>query len=484
MTRRLKVLTLFTYLALSFSASIAQNNQNDTAFAKQQPDSLKLPFAISNEKMLSDEDLEHKKEGLYFTGVPDISSDPVNGFGAGLEGSMYINGKRSDPFFKYTPYRMKMDVAVFVTTKLQREVAFKFDIPYIFNSKWRLRVEASYEVNPNNLYFGKDENTLKPLTNPNNPQQTFRTFKDYNDNLSYVRKGNTGEAPLVTDIFYNTYRKDEYILNVSGERSYWDSKLRLLAGYEFAVLNISTFDGKSYKNALDTASNQTVEMPNGMSKLQTDNAAGNFYGVGKSHISFLQLGIVYDTRDLETDPSSGVFAEITNELSIKGVASSFSINKTFVHVKFYQQLFPKVFKKFVLAFRFGMGYTALNAPFFEYQDEWSSEGSIEGLGGAHTLRGYKQSRFLARVMNFANLELRLRFWQTKLLKQHLAFSAVPFCDAGGVWNDFNTLTRFQNYRVSPGLGLRIAWNVNTILRFDYAVSKEDNQFFFSLGQSF
>ena len=138
----------------------------------------------------------------------------------------------------------------------------------------------------------------------------------------------------------------------------------------------------------------------------------------------------------------------------------------------------------ILAGRFGMGYTAWDAPFFEYQDEWSSEGSIEGLGGAHTIRGYKQGRFLARGMTFGNIELRTRFFQTNIYKQHLAFSAVPFFDFGGVWDNFKNVANPDNYRFGEGMGLRIAWNVNTILRFDYAVSKEDSQFFFTFGHSF
>ena len=77
-------------------------------------------------------------------------------------------------------------------------------------------------------------------------------------------------------------------------------------------------------------------------------------------------------------------------------------------------------------------------------------------------------------MGFSNLELRWRFATTTVLNQHLAFSGVPFFDIGGVWNNLSEMNA-NNMRYSPGLGFRIAWNVNTILRFDYAVSKEDNQ---------
>ena len=78
-------------------------------FAQQKKDSTKLPFAISDEKKLSDEDLKDKKEGAYLTGAPDISSDPVNGFGYGGEGELFFNGHRSDPFFAYTAYRAKLN---------------------------------------------------------------------------------------------------------------------------------------------------------------------------------------------------------------------------------------------------------------------------------------------------------------------------------------------------------------------------------------
>ena len=101
-----------------------------------------LPFAIAKEKKIDQEELDAKKEGVSVTGIPDVSSDPINGQGLGAEGSVFFNGKRSDPFFAYTPYRKKIDIALFNTTKSQREVKVALDIPYIFNSKWRLRIAS------------------------------------------------------------------------------------------------------------------------------------------------------------------------------------------------------------------------------------------------------------------------------------------------------------------------------------------------------
>ncbi|MBS1647289.1 MAG: BamA/TamA family outer membrane protein [Bacteroidetes bacterium] len=419
-----------------------------------QKDSTKLPFIIADEKKLSEEDLTHKREGFYVTGVPQLSSDPVNGFGYGAEGFMYFNGKKSDPLFAYTPYRKKISLSVFNTTKMQNEVVLGLDVPYIFNSKWRLRVEGIYENDPNMLYFGVSEKSLQALVGPQNGL-AYPSYQAYDNSLSGVYKN------------YNRFtEKNNVVLNVSGEYSFFQGKMRSIVGYRVAHMNVNPYAGASL--------------------LQDDYTKNRAYGVGHSFVTMLQSGIVYDTRDLESDPNQGVFAEFTNELSTNVLGSQFTFDKMLLHVKAYRRLFPKTFKKVILCARAGISGLAGNAPFYEFQEVWSSEGGIYGVnGGGFVLRGYKQSRFVASCINFANVEIRARFVQFKALKQHIALSFVPFFDIAGTGNTLSRLLGYSaNYRYAEGLGLRIAWNVNTILRFDYAFSQEDRQFFFQFGHAF
>ena len=427
-------------------------------FAQTEPavrvDTLKLPFAISDSKKMDEEELNSKKEGISFAGVPDISSDPINGQGIGAEGAIYFNGKRTDPFFAYTPYRAELNVAIFITNKSQKSIGLSLDIPYINNTKWRLRAEAAYSIDPNQLFFGITEKSLKPLS--------YSTSSGVVNNASYTDYDN---SLVGNKAFYNTYTKTEAVVNVSGERSYLEGKLRLLIGYEIASFNVST-------------------PLNDSSLIRQQYNKGEIIGYGKNRISLLQSGIIYDTRNLETDPSRGIFAEITNELSLKVLGSQYNFNKVFLHVNGYYSIFPNILKKTVLCGSFGISSTNGNAPFFEYPDAWSSQGDIDGLGGSKTLRGYKQARFAASVIQYADIELRIRFLQFKTLKQHFAFSAVPFFDEGGVWDNLSRINHLENLRTSEGMGLRIVWNTNTVLRFDYAISKEDKQFFFQLGHTF
>ena len=417
----------------------------------------RLPFAIAQEKRLPDEELADKQEGRYLTGLPNISSDPLNGFGLGADLELYFNGKRSDPFFAYTPYRHLIGIAAFTTLKKQRELILTWDAPYFARSLWRLRGEVGYERNPNLVYFGRTaKESLLPLSLPNAGGEitnTHRTYKSY-------------EAALPDSAsHYDEYDKEEYIVNVSGERSYNEGRVRLLVGYEVAYVNIRPFDGRS--------------------RLREDEARkpGLIRGVGPNVVTITQVGAVYDTRNFEPDPSAGTFAEVTEEISLPELGSAFTFFKTFAQAKRYQRLWGSKYRG-ILTGRIAGGYTAGDAPFYEYQDQWSSEGSIEGLGGPHTIRGYKQSRFLGRATVWANLELRQRVVAFKLGKQGFSLDAVPFADAGTVSDDFAGLVRASDYRINGGLGARLAWNLSTIIRLDYAVSAEDAQLFLGLGHAF
>ncbi|HTB32835.1 MAG TPA: DUF5982 domain-containing protein [Bacteroidia bacterium] len=422
------------------------------------PDSLKLPFPIAKEKRLSDDDLKEKKEGWHVTGEPDLSSDPEHGFGAGAELQLFFTGKRTDPFFAYTPYRSQIDVSAFYTSGGEKEFEFGWDIPYIFNSQYRFRGNCTDETDPDHLFFGVTENTLKPLSYyPGNDSS-----KAIVNNASFDDYSNNQVGSIAN---YNAYQQEERSIGMTLERSWIEGKVRTLVGYELDWYNTTT--------PLDNNS-----------LLHEEAMEGLVSGYGINRTGEAKFGLIYDTRDLEDDPSNGSFSELTYQYSAAGLGSNFNYSRIFFHYNYYQRLFPSIFKKLVFAGRIGLGYTAGNAPFYEYLDQWSSEGDIDGLGGPATLRGYALGRFVAPVMALGNLELRYRFWEVNFLEQHLGFYAIPFFDAGGVWNTLNRISNLQNMRYSGGPGAQISWNEDTILRFDFGICAEGNQFYFGIGQIF
>ena len=232
----------------------------------------------------------------------------------------------------------------------------------------------------------------------------------------------------------------------------------------------------------DPANGQSVKAPNGTSLLRRDFQQGLISGLDGGWVSILQTALIYDTRDFEPDPTRGYYLEIANEFSNPIIGSQFNFDKLFIQGRFYKKL--PIGTRTVLGGRLGIGNIfGDNAPFFEYQDQWSPEGSINALGGKQSLRGHRANRFLARSLAFANFELRYRITETKLGKQRFAFTLAPFFDAGTVrdkWQDIN----FTNIKTSYGGGLRVAWNQSTIVSFDYGISKEDKLFYFGIGQAF
>ena len=64
-----------------------------------------------------------------------------------------------------------------------------------------------------------------------------------------------------------------------------------------------------------------------------------------------------------------------------------------------------------------------------------------------------------------------------------ALEAVPFLDMGRVFDSVGQTT-FDNWKLTEGLGLRIAWSEATIIMIDYARSVEDDALYLNFNHIF
>jgi hemolysin activation/secretion protein len=112
-----------------------------------------------------------------------------------------------------------------------------------------------------------------------------------------------------------------------------------------------------------------------------------------------------------------------------------------------------------------------------------TDGDKLGLGGYATIRGYKQSRFVGNAMTWVNAELRWSFAETMLWDQHLRFMLAPFVDSGRVFDTVGD-TSLRDWKTGGGFGFRLAWNLSTVVSFDYGVSRESSFFSMELGHQF
>lgn len=432
------------------------------------------PSFIAKKKTLSGADLAKKREGVFVTGLPFFTSDPLNGAGAGATGYIHFNGTRDDPFFAYAPYKARLGLTLQYTTGNAGAAAIKLDMPFIAQTAWRLRLDLKYENTPNNQYFGLTEDTLAPLP--------FGRYSDYAAQRSIIRAGREGEPPEVADVYRHTFLEREWMFNAKGERVLFGGSWRLLVGYELQHMTYRTFEGEPV-SAVDPVTGEKRTVPNGESLLREDANAGRVFGIEGGIVSLLQLSLMYDTRDFEPDPSSGVFLELGNEYSSALVGSQVEFNKLLFQARHYQQLLPAIFTRTVLATRFGYGtILGARAPFFEYQDQWSAEGSIKALGGSQTLRGFKANRFLGRTVAFLNVELRHRLWETNFIGQNFTFTLAPFVDLGAIGDAPFAIQ--PAVRAAYGGSLRIGWNQSTVITVDVGASAEDLQLFIGFNTSY
>ena len=169
---------------------------------------------------------------------------------------------------------------------------------------------------------------------------------------------------------------------------------------------------------------------------------------------------VYDSRDNVFDPHAGKRNSYTFEWA--GLGGDFKFEKISVNYRYYL----KMRKDRVLAFDLAAGYAWGNMPLSQRF----------AVGGADTLRGYKDDQFRGNSMLRGTVEYRIPI-QKKI-------QAVIFYDIGYAWDKRNQHAFDLGLMESGyGVGLRINSPLGPI-KLDYGKGKQRSRFHFSFGGQF
>jgi len=288
----------------------------------------------------------------------------------------------------------------------------------------------------------------------------------------------------------------EQLYNVTGERVFLEGRLRLICGFEALFTSFSSYGGMIAEESFDL-NGEAVRAYNRNTLLDIQRADGTWdkfnlsgftNGESSNFTGILAGALIYDTRDYEPDPSKGLFLQYSHEYSPHWIGSDFNFHKFMIQGQYLHTFKRWNQNKGRLTFA---GLTAMghvfgsNINFIEMWDlsSQAEAGGILVLGGSRSLRGYREARFLAPTVALVNLELRARLYDFSLFKQFFSLGLTPFYDLGSVWDRPSDIN-FKEWRGAPGLGARITWNQSTLLRLDYAQSREGGQFFFGFGHIF
>jgi hemolysin activation/secretion protein len=174
--------------------------------------------------------------------------------------------------------------------------------------------------------------------------------------------------------------------------------------------------------------------------------------------------------------------QAVSRISAEALGSSFNYQQIALSGRGFQNLLGQS-GRLVLAERLTYAMQFGDVPFYSAPTIPSTDGDITGLGGYATMRGFVTDRFVGDAAALANAELRWSFGEKTLWGQHLRFMLVPFVDTGRVFNSVSDTT-FADWKLDGGIGFRLAWNLSTIVSFDYGRSSEGSLFYMELGHQF
>src|SRR5262249_22483690 len=148
----------------------------------------------------------------------------------------------------------------------------------------------------------------------------------------------------------------------------------------------------------------------------------------------VRAGFAIDLRDFEPDPKKGMLFEAIAEVSNKELGSEFNYARYTISEKVYYSPFPQL-ARLGIAGRAAYTQSVGDVPCYTMNQISSTENTyVSSLGGLRTVRGYKDSRFVANNMTVGNLEFRWTPFDFTVLGQNFAPMLVPFFDIGSAFD--------------------------------------------------
>lgn len=374
--------------------------------------------------------------GWKLQGLPLVSYNSDEGLGYGARVLLLDRGTGVE-----LPFRYSLMAQFFQTTKGVAAHRIFFDAPAFLGSRYRIDNDIAWSIDKFSPWYG--------LGNEAAYVESADTCAD-RDALAKNPDACPGNAAFRGLRYYRYDRNTlpRIKLNVRRDVS---GPWKLLAGYRFTLNHITPF-----YDAGDLG--QT-----GDSQLAADARAGRLIGWDGTRRAFdlrtseVTAGVVYDTRDNEPAPVSGMFHEVTVRAGLRGLGSQFDYRGANATVRFYQWIFDR---SLVAALRGIADVQGGDVPFILLSTTGGLDGP-DGLGGLFSARGILKNRLQGKVKLLVTPELRWRFYQGP----RLGWETVAAVDFGRVWSEAGK-GEAGGLKAGGSAGLRAAWNRNFLVRLD------------------
>jgi len=425
------------------------------------------------------------KTGLNFGPLPVVAFDADRGFQYGAllniynfgDGSTYPNpkswwyieasaytGGTWNLYLNYDNMEVFRNTRLSICTNYSNESALDF---YGFNgyqSIYTYGLDDFFASNPDEFTFDDSKKGVKAANKFDNGMG-----KAPNGFYRYSRQSFRAKADLTGKIAKNFY---------------WE------AGYTFYWINHKEFTPKGY----------TVK-DGSLYSLYKDWGILNDTGENQ-FVSALKAGLMYDSRNVQNNPTKGIWAEAHIIAAPKWLGSSmdsYKVSATFRHYV------PIVQDKLTFAYRLAyQGFLGKNTPWYlmPFYSNMGYTRDYDAIGGYRTTRGLMLDRVQGLHTGFYNIELRYKFVDFQLWNQNIAFALSAFTDGAHVFKGYDLTNKtgakpelYKKYidtsikdglHASAGGGLRFIMNQNFIVAFEYArcFNRQDGKGAFYINTGF
>ncbi len=404
---------------------------------------------------------EQGKSGWSWGGVPAIAYNSDNGFTYGIIVQPFHYGDGS----LYPDYLFSIYTELSRTTKGGGINTIFFDSKYLMPADIRVTAE-----------LGLFTEQLLPFYGFNGAQTEYHELYE----KQYLDDDETELNPEYISRAFYRHAREQFRFTTDFQKQILHPSVRGIAGIGFLNNTIGGID----LDKLNDGQDDEDKLPD-VDGLYDEYAANGLIPSEEADggaTNYVKIGLVYDTRDQEANPMSGMWTEalFLTAPEFLGTETPFS-QMTFTH----RQYFTLIEKNLSFAYRLGyQGAIGDQPPFYMLPYYQSSYKMQEGLGGSKTLRGILKNRIVGASTGFANLEMRWKFFRGVVAGQNLYLALNGFADMGKVLTpyeygiDANLATHGLNegddvLHVAYGGGLRIALNENFIIAVDYGMAKDE-----------
>ncbi|MBT3346291.1 MAG: BamA/TamA family outer membrane protein [Gemmatimonadetes bacterium] len=211
---------------------------------------------------------------------------------------------------------------------------------------------------------------------------------------------------------------------------------------------------------------------------------GEIRGRGGGWANFIVVGLMFDSRDDQEAPSSGLLSEASLQLGSSLLGADYGYRRvTLINTHYWRPSFLAPTSPNVLVTRVVFESLGDDAPFYELTEVGGSIRGVE-VGGGSFMRGFKTRRFADRMKMLYSAELRRTFKSVHWRGHYFETLGMLFGDAGRVAPGLKKALDPSDLHGSGGFGCRVTWNSQLSIRADFAASAEGNVVLLSFGNLF